>query len=267
MERRNFPPIKIPALPPKESAQSGLTLIEVLIAVTLLAFVSLAISQSTIRSFSLNSRLGAESVDYTAMMLSLQAVESDIEQIFSPVVGAIPTKAEDHAEVFWSAPVRTDGLRRSRLTGSADKLTFVANNNRRVEADAPQSDFQKITWEVERNSKGTFSLYRSTDWDVYHYEEGSARKPNRVALLENLSSAKFTYYRKENKTWEERWDSEGPYVKEEERFPDLISLKIELPDPTNNSNQLPWEIVIRPNMALNWRDQKYIEQEKQKFTE
>lgn len=253
--------------PPLAVEESGLTLIEVLIAVTLLAFVSLAISQSTIRAFDVNARLGSESTDYTTIMLSLQALESDLEQIYTPLLGAIPPKPDDKPEAFWSGPVRSDGLRRSRLTGSGERITFITNNNRRVDADSPQSDFLKVSWEVERNSKGTFSLYRSADWDAFHYEESSARKPTRVALMENLTSAKFTFYRKENKSWEERWDSEGPYVKEESRFPDLISLKIEVPDPTNNANQLPWEIVIKPNLPLNYKDQKQLELEKQKFVE
>lgn len=240
--------------PASKILQQGFTLIEVMIAILLLALMSIAVYQVTTRSFALNFQLGNESTDYIAIVLSLQNVETDLSQIYNPVLDApttAPKEESNNTSEFWSQPVRSDGIRRSRLKGTKEKITFITNGNRRVEEDSPQSDFQKVTWEIERNSAGAYSLYRSTDWDAFNYEESTARKPTRVALLENLASAKFTYYRLENKTWEEQWDSEGRFVKPEGRYPSLISLKIELPDPMNNANNQSWEVVIRPNMPLN----------------
>ena len=229
-----------------------------MISVALLSLLGIGIYQATTRSFDVNIRLGRESTEYTAVILSLQAVESDLAQIYSPVLDpATPSGTPDGRGAavppqFWSNPVRPDGLRRARLNGTGERLTFINNANRRVESDSPQSDFQKVTWEIERNDSGAYSLYRSTDWDVYRYEENmSAAKPVRVALLDNLSSAKFRYYRRENKTWEDSWDSEGGFAKPESRYPDLISLKVEVPDPQNNANQQAWEIIVKPNLPLN----------------
>lgn len=242
------------------SNQKGFTLIEVMIAVALLAFVSIMIAQATTRSFNINLSLGRESTENTAVILSLQAVETDLEQIFSPVmdpttptpVGGSGSSALS-APGFWSQPLRADGLRRARFYGTGEKVSFVTNGGRRVEADSAVSDFQKITWEIERNDTGAYSLYRTVDTDAFTYEEGgiSQKKPVRVAVLENLSSGKFSYFRRENKTWEEQWDSESAYAKPETRFPDLIRLKIEVPDAINSAQSRPWEIVVRPNMSLN----------------
>ena len=233
--------------------EKGFTLIEVMIAILLLALMSIAVYQVTTRSFSLNAQLGQESTDYIAMVLSLQNVETDLSQIYTPPLdpALAPKDPNAQASQFWSAPVRSDGMRRSRLQGTKEKITFLSNGHRRVEEDSPQSDFQKVTWEIERNAEGAYSLYRSTDWDAFNYEDGTAAKPTRVALLENLTSAKFTYYRTENKTWDETWDSESRFVKPEARFPQLISLKVELPDPMNNANNQTWEVVVRPNFPLN----------------
>lgn len=250
-----------------KTCERGITLLEVLIAMTLLAFVSIAVFQATTRSFDVNRTLSAEANEATAILLSLAVVENDLAQIYSPMLGNIPHKPDDKITAFWSAPVRTDGFRRSRFTGTSSKVTFVANNNRRVEADSPVSDFQKITWEVDRNNNNTFSLYRSTDWDAFHYEDGTVAKPTRVALLENLSSAKFTFYRKLDKTWQDEWESEGVYVKEETRFPDLIALTVEAPDPQNPALNLPWKVVVRPNMTLNYLDAKAKAAAKQRFLE
>ncbi len=248
--------------------ETGITLIEILIAMTLLAFISIAVFQSTTSSYQINARLSAEATDSTALLLSLGAVEADLMQIYSPMVGAIPfNPSGGEAQVFWSAPVRSDGMRRTRFTGAAAKVSFVTNSYRRVEADSPRSDLQKITWEIDRNASNTFSLYRSSDWDAFHYEEGSAKKPERVALLENLSSGKFSFYRRSDKTWQDTWESEGAYAKDESRFPDLIRLEVEAPDITNPANYQKWNLVVRPNMTLNYLDAKARAALKQRFTE
>lgn len=229
-----------------------------MIAIALLALMGIAIFQVTTQSFNVNFSLSRESTDRIATALSIQALESDLTQIYNPVLpapansGAVPQNppTQEQPKEFWSVPVRADGIRRTRLKGTGEKLSFVTNNNRRVDENAPQSDFQKITWEVERNSEGTYSLYRTADWDVFELEENKANKPARVAILENLSSAKFRYYRFANKTWEDNWDTENPYILPQDRFPDLISLKIELPDPTNAAVPQVWEITVKPNMRL-----------------
>jgi hypothetical protein len=229
-----------------------------MIAIALLALMGIAIFQVTTQSFNVNFSLSRESTDRIATALSIQALESDLTQIYNPVLqapaaaGAVPQNSptQEQPKEFWSVPVRTDGIRRTRLKGTGEKLTFIANNNRRVDENAPQSDFQKIIWEVERNSEGTYSLYRTADWDAFELEEGKANKPARVAILENLSSAKFRYYRFANKTWEDTWDSENPYILPQDRFPDLISLKLEQPDPTNSAVPQVWEITVKPNMRL-----------------
>jgi type II secretion system protein J len=235
---------------PRES--KGFTLIEVLIAIALLSLMSIAIFQVTTRSFDINFRLGKESTDYISVVLTLQNVESDLSQIFTPVFEPLSKNSPPQMNTpeFWSDAVRLDGLRRSRLKGTKEKISFITNGNRRVEENAPQSDFLKVIWEIERNSEGTYTLYRSTDWDAFSVEQ--TKKPNRVALLENLTSASFRYYRMENKTWEDQWDTESPYAKDESRFPQLVSLKVELPDPANSSSQQSWEVVIRPNQKLNF---------------
>lgn len=237
------------------SKEAGFTLLEVLVAIGLLAFLSLGIYQVTTSVWSTNSRLSAEGADSTAIILALQSVRTDLSSIYTPFLGAIPPKPDVNLDsTFWSPPVRSDGMRRSRFKGEAQKVSFIANNHRRVEADAPESDFQKITLEVERDKNGTYTLYRSIDWDAFRYEDDRTKKPERVPLIENLSSAKFTFYRISDKTYQDSWDSEGIYTKEENRFPNLIKLKIEAPDPTNNANPLAWEIVVRPNLNLNYLD-------------
>ncbi|MCO5141526.1 MAG: prepilin-type N-terminal cleavage/methylation domain-containing protein [Oligoflexia bacterium] len=248
--------------------QKGLTLIEVLVAMALLAFISIAIFQATTRSATVNFQLSKESTDYVALTLGLQTLENDISQIYTPVLDQAKVKEGESASAFWSAPVRSDNIRRSRFQGSKEKISFISNGNTNFLEDSPQSDFIKVVWEVERADSGTYSLVRSTDWDAFNLEDNRLEQPVKIPVLENLTSAQFSYYRIENKTWEDKWDSEGQFIKDESRFPDLISIKLEAPDPKNSAVQQKWELKIRPNMALNYRDPAKEKQKKaQEFLE
>jgi len=234
-------------------AERGLTLIEVLIAMTLLAFISILIYQATIKGFEVNYKLTNESNDYMTITISLQALEQDIAQIYTPYITSEETPENATPSLFWSAVIRPDGLRRSRFTGAREKISFISSTNRRVQKNVLESDLLKITWEIEQNKSGAYSLYRSVDADVFNYEDARTRqkKPTRIPLFENLTSAKFSFYRKEKQSWEENWDSENPYIKASERYPDLVKIHIELPDPTNNSTLLQWQGTYKTNLNLN----------------
>ena len=232
----------------------GFTLIEVLISITLLAFISILIYNATTRGYDVNRKLGIESSEFTNLIVSMQNLEKDIAQIYSPIL-PVDKSMENSAAItvtgFWSKPIRSDGIRRSRFIGTREKITFINNANHRLQTNSPESDLLKVTWEIIHNKNNNFSLVRSTDTDVFVYDEISEQKVKPVPLLDNLSSAKFSFYRKDQDKWEDAWDSEASYIKPENRFPELISLKIETPDPVNLAAVIPWEGIFRTNLALN----------------
>lgn len=247
--------ISRPASSQRRKIQAGMTLIEVMIAVALLAFVAIFIYTATSRSFDVNRRLSAESNDYMNLAVAMQAFEKDVSQIYSPIVplkkNAPPVTG--NPPFFWSLPLRPDGLRRSRLTGARERITFLSSGNRRITQDAAESDFLKITWEIEKNSNNLYTLYRNADADAFNVNDsgGFETKNTRVAVLENLSSGRFSFYRASVDAWEDTWDSENQYAKPESRFPNLISLKIEVPDPLNPARSIPWETIGKPVLTLN----------------
>lgn len=241
----------------KASKQNGFTLIEVLIAMTLLAILGVAIYEATARSFTVNFQLTNESNDYISISSSLAALDEDISQIYCPVIGTEQAEGTAQASLFWGPPVRPDGLRRSRFKGTAEKITFVSNSNQRFERDLPQSDMLKVTWEIAGNKNGTYSLYRTTDWDAFNYEDSklSDHKPQRVPVISNLASGKFSFYKKADKSWLDNWDSEGSFLDKLSRYPDMIFLKLVVPDPTNSANNQTWGSRFIPNISLNLNGQ------------
>ena len=216
---------------------------------TLLAILGIAIYEATTRSYTINYQLTHESDDYIAISSALAVIDEDISQIFNPIIGSEAPPQESNASIplFWSLPVRPDGTRRSRFKGSVEKISFITNSNHRFEKDLTQSDFLKITWEIEKNKSNTYTLYRTTDWDAFNYEDSKQRKLQKSPVISNLTSGKFMFFKALDKTWTDTWDSEGAFINKQARFPDMISLKMELPDPTNNTKSRSWQTYFKPN--------------------
>lgn len=236
----------------------GFTLIEVMIVMALLAFLSILVYHATVSSFSVNNKLSSESTDLMGMAVTLQALDDDLAQIYTPIFED-PTTApvgggDQTPKTFWSTNIRPDGLRRARFVGNKEKISFVANNNIRIQRGTPESDFQLIVWQVSQNKSGTYQLKRfSENKKVFDYDmqEVDTTKPGSYVVVDNLSSAQFSFYRKEGDKWEDSWDSEGASVKSGARYPEMISVKLEGPDPTNPAKQIEWKGVFRPNLKIN----------------
>src|SRR5690606_38768915 len=73
------------------NSQSGFTLLELLIAIVILAFISLAIFQATTNSFRLRDLLLVEGDFYNEIRLSMDVLERDLTLIYSPKM-MIPPK-------------------------------------------------------------------------------------------------------------------------------------------------------------------------------
>ena len=63
--------------------ESAFSLFEILIAIALLALISIAISQATIRSFQLNQSVAVEADGAVSLIVTLDAIERDIAQMYS----------------------------------------------------------------------------------------------------------------------------------------------------------------------------------------
>lgn len=241
-------------LPRAES--KGFTLIEVLIAIALLAFISVIVYQATSRSFEVNKRLSSEADDIMGMSAALQAMEDDVSQIYTPLFpepAANTLTGDLTPSLFWTVKLRGDGLRRARFLGTPEKMSFITNNNYRIQRGLPESEFLAVVWSIEKNDKGTYQLKRFSDTNAFDYDkkELDRNKDISYVIMDNLNSVQFSYYRKEGKKYEENWDSEGSAVKAGARYPEAIRIKLSGPDPTNPAVQMEWQSDFKPNFKIN----------------
>jgi prepilin-type N-terminal cleavage/methylation domain-containing protein len=78
----------------RSNTTAGFTLIEVLISIVILTFISLGIYQSTTETFHLREILSNEGDFYNSIRLSMNIMQRDISMIYSPTLMSFG---------FWSA--------------------------------------------------------------------------------------------------------------------------------------------------------------------
>jgi prepilin-type N-terminal cleavage/methylation domain-containing protein len=235
----------------------GFTLLEVLIAIVLLIFISLAIFQATTGAYRLRDNLMHDGDFQNGLRLAVSVIERDIGMAFTPLsmkpspapsasatasASASSSSSSSDAYLtdpdlqrsteFWSGAVDNTGLRPSRFQGSEKKLSFVSASHLRVYKDAPESDFLKVTYTLDPDSsseavEGTSILKRTIDTRAFDLEE--KRDPKTIktySLLRGVSEFKWRFYSKAKQQWLASWDSDTTEPKN--AFPELIELTVSI---------------------------------------
>ncbi len=256
--------------------QLGFTLIEVLISMTILAFISLGIYQATVQTFRLRDSLNNEGDFFNAIRLSMSILERDLALIYTPVslVPRRPTPGATSAPAalnfnpngpsfqnpdlaraseFWGAAIDATGLRPSRFQGTETKLLFVSATHQRIYRDSPESEIVKIKYDLRLNDQGegdlagTQMLVKSASPNAFVEDERKDKSQIDYPLLRGIKSWKFRYYRREKDQWSSNWDSDKEETKN--LYPDLIEVKLEVV----GRSQLSFDGIyrFRPEVPLN----------------
>jgi prepilin-type N-terminal cleavage/methylation domain-containing protein len=272
------------------SKNAGFTLIEVMITVAILAFISLGIFQAVTSSFKLRDELVHEADFFTGIRLAMGIMNRDVTMIYSPILLMSPQQSKsnpndssqsttnpsggssstssgtsnrdtpqfDESQIaastaadlarsftFWSAAADKSGLRPSRFVGTESKMTFISANHFRVYKDAPESEFEKVTYEIQPDSEppingfkvdGSNVLVKMVSANVFDNDDLRDREfTHKYSLLRGITSCKFTYYRwKDNSlNMVNSWDSDKEDFKWQ--IPDMIQVEIEVKGPTGLS--------------------------------
>src|SRR4051812_26119592 len=117
----------------KYDPQSGFTLLEVLIAMAVLVFISFAVYQATIETYRLRDTLSAEGEFHNGIHLATSILQRDITMLYSPSI-TLPDKKPDpntppnpqqmqvimsddlgQTYTYWSPAANPSGLRPSHF--------------------------------------------------------------------------------------------------------------------------------------------------------
>lgn len=254
-----------------QSDVTGFTLIEVLISMTILVFISFAIFQATTETYKLRDVLSQEGDFYNGIRLSTGIIQRDIAMLYSPTISVPYSKPDPHAppdprqmqvimsddlgqtSLFWLAAIDSSGLRPSHFIGTETKLSFVSLSHTRIYRDSPESEFAKITYEIKKDDKNTdnpstFVLVKTESPNAFANEDQKDTFSHSFELLHGVKKLSYSYYQREGLTWKiaRTWDSEKEETKN--RYPDIIELKIEV---VSKKQAFEGKFKFRPEIPLN----------------
>ena len=259
-----------------EPQQAGFTLLEVLISMSILVFISFAIFQATTQTYKLRDTLMTEGNFYNSIRLSTTILQRDIALIYSPLVtmnikkpdpntppgtvnpqeALINSAGDDLGQTFtfWSRAIDISGVRPARFTGTDNKLTFISLSHIRIYKDAPESEFAKITYELKREKSDaenpdTQILVKTESPNAFAVDESRDTMGRSYELLHGVKKLSYTYYQRDGNTWKNfrSWDSDKEETKN--LIPDIIELKIEVVGPKKQVFEGRYK--FRPEIPLN----------------
>jgi prepilin-type N-terminal cleavage/methylation domain-containing protein len=270
---------------PAGHSNEGFTLIEVVLALSLLALICFGLFTGVSHTFKLRDDLRIESELNNSLVLALNLIQRDINNIYSPQLAAIPPPPPltppgggagtlapqlqpplpppqlpqmgdlQIVTPYWGAAIEASGLRPSRFLGKATEMNFISLTHSRIYKEAPESEFCKISYELKSQDPdaevpGTSALIRTESPNAFKISQfDSDLLETRAALLHGIRKFQIRYYEREGETWKttNSWDTEQESTKNS--FPEIIELTIEQVGPQNLSVEGVYQ--FRPEIPLN----------------
>lgn len=272
----------------RNSKTSGFTLLEVVIALAILVFISMAIYQATASTFRLREELGNEGDFYSGVRLATMVLQRDLSLLYSPTImqmtnpqatptpgpngaplgggGAVASSPQNQlsddqtqGSLYWSPAVDSSGLRPSHFVGSETKLSFITVSHIRIYKDYPETSFAKVSYalapddsnrETNPELQGTFMLQKTENPNAFSLDD--TRIPPTVhpmTLLRGIQKFSYTYYQKDGDTWKKFKTWDSDQQDAKTRYPDMIELQIEVVGKQNLSFEGVFK--FKPEIPLN----------------
>jgi prepilin-type N-terminal cleavage/methylation domain-containing protein len=265
----------------------GFTLLEILIVMAILAFISMGIFTATGQTFKLREDLQTEGEFYNSIRIAMSIIDRDVTQMYSPLImiqngpqpapsvtpatgnnnsrtgaGQTPGQGQLTSDAaadlqtdgtYWAPAIDNTGLRPSHFQGTDTKFTFISAAHIRMYKDRPESDFVKVAYETKKDE------HPSTEFKLDDPEV--LTKTENVDVFENddfkdrkdgvvyplLHGVSKVKIDYYNKRTE-KWESSWDSEKVNNNYPDIIRMQIEVHGPSNLS--FVGTYYFRPEMPL-----------------
>jgi len=196
---------------------SGFTLLEVLIAILILAFISLSAYKMIDENTTAKDKITTEDRDYMQTLTALTRIESDFNEFYSPLFAdsrVLPgTPGAPYQDTTTAFNGNFEGATKKGipipLVSSEDKsnLIFLSTVNRRRIAGSKESNFVWIKYSLkateaeEEKKQGGYDLVRQTiSLDPFRPTPNWSDVREQV-ILSNLKSFEFQFYDERNKRY------------------------------------------------------------------
>jgi type II secretory pathway pseudopilin PulG len=202
------------------------TLIEVVLAVSILSTLSILVATSTSRALKAKKKIQIEVSDVSSLRDTMKVIRADIHQAYNHVdfekeINDLSNKSSTQsltagpsAGQTATSPPRENKREdpKTEFWGTENKLNFVTMNNGRMTANDLQADFVEVGYEIkgcqnlskpELNSQCLFRrLQKVLDRDI---EKGGFE----TVILENVTEFSLRYLVEGKEDWVKEWKSSG----------------------------------------------------------
>jgi general secretion pathway protein J len=194
----------------------GFTLIEALIAVTILWFIG-ALSYGTFaRAVDARERAEAITTRYHQIRQGMQRMATEIAMAF---ISAHKDCQDPRSVTIFLG----------KRSGSGSRLDFTSFSHTKLRADANESDQNELSYFLDKdpddNQKNAVMRREQAPIDDEPTEGGTEQ-----VLIEDVKQLSFEFYDPKEDRWEEEWDADG--MDQKNRLPMFVSIKIIAPGPS-----------------------------------
>lgn len=177
------------------STRRGFTLMEVVIAIAITAFIGVVIGVSFNTTIANKEVIETQSEHYRMLRAAMNRMTREISAAYV-------------SDRYDPKRYRDAYDRPTNFVGTRDKLLFTTLAHQRLYADAKESDQMIVEYQVKNSpdpkAKGRNDLVRR---EKVILEERMERGGNEDSLFEGAKKIEFQYWNSERKQWEDEWDT------------------------------------------------------------
>jgi general secretion pathway protein J len=213
-----------------------MTLIEIMVATTILAMVSAMIWVSFDQGARVTRDVESSQARYHEAQVAMSVIARDLASAFLS------------KHVNPSDPV-AEYVFRGQDRSPVDRLDFVAFSHRRTVRDSHESDQAEIGYygAPDRDELGVTNLIRRVSPIIDDEPERGGR---RLVLARDIIELDVTYYDREREQWLDEWDTTEATTGQPDRLPDQVRILLTLREGEENSLTLTTQTPIHLREAL-----------------
>jgi general secretion pathway protein J len=217
---------------------TGFTLLEILIAMAILAIVLSIIYSSFTKTLAEMNATESEADIYQMARIALERIGEDLECSL-----LLKTEGATEEEAGASETIEFIGKNEEIDGSDADSLIFLSTKHISLDKEDQYSGLTRIAFYVKQNEEEEgLILYRS---DTPEFEDAPEEKTGGVILCDNLFSVNFTYYDTEGDEYDQWNSSEG----DSKDLPAMVSIQLHFINESTPEEPLKFETGVALPMA------------------
>ncbi len=230
--------------------QKGFTLLEVVIAITIMSTLMLLSTMAITRALKARTKIQAEVDDVSSLRDSLRMIRADVNLAFHhrdfekemldlankpPTPNGVAPTPNPVQQQQQAAPTTRVNKREDPTTnfvGSESDVNFVTLNSGRMSSAVTQADFIEVGYSVRdctnlTTGKGSKCLFRRTQNII---DDDVKTGGNEIVMLENVSEFKLRYIGDTKQDWVSTWNSTASSSDggTKARFPDAVEVSLSI---------------------------------------